>query len=987
MENKKYESLPASAFELVPEEGRMHDKKLESKPIGYFRDAFNRFCKNKSSVVAAIIIMILFMFAVFVPIFCENKYTRALTDTDYQLYTHLPPKSDLLAWAGMDGTKVEKDVNDKKYGEYVALYQETGLNPVVEVIGEPRSDKGQMANYEKKIEKLKEEVEKTKNAALKKKKQANLEAALMDKPAEFRDLRLDTYMLMGNDKNGMGYDDMSIVEFKRIQNWQMEHPDIQVIFPAVNEQTTNSGIWYQHEENSTEPIMDMDGNVKENYLRGKALGESNTATANVKVFDCSVDIDVTFDTKGAITRSTIVVNGTATALSRQFATAEFTKQITGKTGPFVLGDISNGVTTNDEGATIVGLNGLYVNGEPADPYAILVGEKLVEALNEQAAGAQPPFVHTATVKAGEDELTLDWTYDAEGVVTAFTVSVPEGALEVLNEYASEEFTSQFIGKKGAFRMTDPAEEYVGNDTLITPIPGAQPVEAEPVAEESAEVVEETVIEALNIDSASRTISNTIVVDGCELVLNLVCDSEGIVTAASVTLPEGAPEALAQYATEEYASQYIGQVGTFALEAVEVEASAEAEAETDTAEAVVDSAAVAAQAGLDIVNTLNKALPKSKNSKATKAVYSSYVTVQATYDKNGYLTDYTLSVDGVKTESVNGYDTEEFAGKLVGQRTPFVLTMTDAEREAAHEMDTAIDGVTGATMTGRAIMTALNYAAPEYTSTRVEGDDGSFAYCKVGGSETSRNYSVRISLYNYFRYKFGFEPEFFFGTNTKGQDILTRLASGARFSFILAIGVSSINMLIGAIYGAIQGYFGGAVDLVMDRISDVLNNVPFMVVTALFQLHLAKRVGPVVALIFAFVLTGWIGMAARVRMQFYRFKGQEYILAARTLGASDFRLMFKHIFPNSLGTIITGSVLVIPGMIFSESSMTYLGIVNLESSTMTSVGTMLANGRDQLQINPHIILFPALYVSMLMISFNLFGNGLRDAFNPSLRGTE
>ena len=987
MENKKYESLPASAFELVPEEGRMHDKKLESKPIGYFRDAFNRFCKNKSSVVAAIIIMILFMFAVFVPIFCENKYTRALTDTDYQLYTHLPPKSDLLAWAGMDGTKVEKDVNDKKYGEYVALYQETGLNPVVEVIGEPRSDKGQMANYEKKIEKLKEEVEKTKNAALKKKKQANLEAALMDKPAEFRDLRLDTYMLMGNDKNGMGYDDMSIVEFKRIQNWQMEHPDIQVIFPAVNEQTTNSGIWYQHEENSTEPIMDMDGNVKENYLRGKALAESNTGKATVKVFDCSVDLDVTFDAKGAITRSTIVVNGTATALSRQFATAEFTKQITGKTGPFVLGDISNGVTTNDEGATIVGLNGLYVNGEPADPYAILVGEKLVEALNEQAAGAQPPFVHTATVKAGEDELTLDWTYDAEGVVTAFTVTVPEGALEVLNEYASEEFTSQFIGKKGAFRMTDPAEEYVGNDTLITPIPGAQPVEAEPVAEESAEVVEETVIEALNIDSASRTISNTIVVDGCELVLNLVCDSEGIVTAASVTLPEGAPETLAQYATEEYASQYIGQVGTFALEVVEVEASAEAEAETDTAEAVVDSAAVAAQAGLDIVNTLNKALPKSKNSKATKAVYSSYVTVQATYDKNGYLTDYTLSVDGVKTESVNGYDTDEFAGKLVGQRTPFVLTMTDAEREAAHEMDTAIDGVTGATMTGRAIMTALNYAAPEYTSTRVEGDDGSFAYCKVGGSETSRNYSVRISLYNYFRYKFGFEPEFFFGTNTKGQDILTRLASGARFSFILAIGVSSINMLIGAIYGAIQGYFGGAVDLVMDRISDVLNNVPFMVVTALFQLHLAKRVGPVVALIFAFVLTGWIGMAARVRMQFYRFKGQEYILAARTLGASDFRLMFKHIFPNSLGTIITGSVLVIPGMIFSESSMTYLGIVNLESSTMTSVGTMLANGRDQLQINPHIILFPALYVSMLMISFNLFGNGLRDAFNPSLRGTE
>lgn len=106
---------------------------------------------------------------------------------------------------------------------------------------------------------------------------------------------------------------------------------------------------------------------------------------------------------------------------------------------------------------------------------------------------------------------------------------------------------------------------------------------------------------------------------------------------------------------------------------------------------------------------------------------------------------------------------------------------------------------------------------------------------------------------------------------------------------------------------------------MERIADVINGVPFIVVTTLFQLHLANKVGVVPALLFAFVTTGWIGMAARVRMQFYRFKGQEYILAARTLGASDWRLMFKHIFPNSLGTIITGSVLVIPGVIFSESS--------------------------------------------------------------------
>ena len=283
----------------------------------------------------------------------------------------------------------------------------------------------------------------------------------------------------------------------------------------------------------------------------------------------------------------------------------------------------------------------------------------------------------------------------------------------------------------------------------------------------------------------------------------------------------------------------------------------------------------------------------------------------------------------------------------------------------------------------------------YDSTRIKGDPGlnnpnaedRYRYAVITGDSSSISYKCRIFTYNYFIYRYGFEPAFFFGTTALGGDILTRLAAGARFSFLLAISVSVINLFIGAIYGAIEGYFGGAVDMIMERISDILNGIPFTVVAVLFQLHLSRKVGVVPALLFAFVLTGWIGMAARVRMQFYRFKGQEYVLAARTLGASDWRLMFKHIFPNSLGTIITGSVLVIPGVIFAESSLTYLGIINLESSTMTSVGTMLANSRGFLSTYPHMIFFPALFISLLEISFNLFGNGLRDAFNPSLRGAD
>lgn len=176
-------------------------------------------------------------------------------------------------------------------------------------------------------------------------------------------------------------------------------------------------------------------------------------------------------------------------------------------------------------------------------------------------------------------------------------------------------------------------------------------------------------------------------------------------------------------------------------------------------------------------------------------------------------------------------------------------------------------------------------------------------------------------------------------------------------------------------------------MVMDRIADILYEVPFMVVATLFQLHLAQKVGVVPSFLFAFVLTGWIGMAALTRKQFYRFKGQEYVLAAKTLGAKDSRIMFKHIFPNALGTIITSCVLVIPGVISSETTLTYLGIVNLSEFAGTSIGVLMSQGQAAMTTSPHAMFFPALFVSLLLISFNLFGNGLRDAFNPSTRGVE
>ena len=279
----------------------------------------------------------------------------------------------------------------------------------------------------------------------------------------------------------------------------------------------------------------------------------------------------------------------------------------------------------------------------------------------------------------------------------------------------------------------------------------------------------------------------------------------------------------------------------------------------------------------------------------------------------------------------------------------------------------------------------------YHSTRIAGDDGSYIYSVAKSGAVQ----VRVCYYNYYQFlqwnanpahRFH-EPRFLFGTTSMGQDMFCAIGMGARFSLIFALLVSVINLTIGAVYGAVQGYYGGLVDLTLDRISDILSGVPGIVVVTLFQLHLARTMGSVPAFLLAFIMTGWIGMAALTRKQFYRFKSQEFVYAAKTLGASDKRLMFKHVFPNAIGTIITSCALVIPGVIGSETSLTYLGIIDLSSFVGTSIGTLMQQGQTTMTDAPHAMIFPAIFFSLLMISFNLFGNGLRDAFNPSTRGVE
>lgn len=272
-------------------------------------------------------------------------------------------------------------------------------------------------------------------------------------------------------------------------------------------------------------------------------------------------------------------------------------------------------------------------------------------------------------------------------------------------------------------------------------------------------------------------------------------------------------------------------------------------------------------------------------------------------------------------------------------------------------------------------------APYENGKRIALDDGTFVY----GRANQSGYSTRICFYEYYRYKNGFTPSYYFGTNTYGQDLFCALAHGARFSLLLAVGVSFLNLLIGAAYGAVEGYFGGKTDLFMERIADILSGIPFTVVVTLFAYHLAAKVGVIPSFLFAFLTTGWISTAALTRKQFYRYKNREYIMAARTLGAGHSRIILRHIFPNSIGSIITSAAMLIPSVIGMETTLTYLGIVNLSGAGTTSLGTLIELGKDCMELAPHVMLFPALFLALLLICFNLFGNGLRDAFNPSLRG--
>lgn len=228
-----------------------------------------------------------------------------------------------------------------------------------------------------------------------------------------------------------------------------------------------------------------------------------------------------------------------------------------------------------------------------------------------------------------------------------------------------------------------------------------------------------------------------------------------------------------------------------------------------------------------------------------------------------------------------------------------------------------------------------------------------------------------------------EDEYYWiGSDYLGRDLWTRLWRGCRVSLVIAVVAVLTNITIGIIYGAIAGYYGGAIDMVMMRFCEVIHALPQVVVVTMFILLFGSGIK---SLILALVVRGWVATARMIRAQFLRFRGREYVMAARTLGVPDRALIFRHILPNSIGPIITRAMMAIPSGIFTESFLAYIGL-GLPAPE-PSIGVLLSEGQKVLMQYPYQTFFPAAVISILMIGFNLMGNGLRDAFDPTQRGQE
>ena len=221
--------------------------------------------------------------------------------------------------------------------------------------------------------------------------------------------------------------------------------------------------------------------------------------------------------------------------------------------------------------------------------------------------------------------------------------------------------------------------------------------------------------------------------------------------------------------------------------------------------------------------------------------------------------------------------------------------------------------------------------------------------------------------------------YWFGSDIYGRDLWTRCWEGTRVSLIIAIAAALIDMIIGMSYGLISGFFGGKVDMVMQRILEICNGIPRLVIVTLLLLILKPGM---LTIIFALLLTEWVGMSRIARAEMLKLKEQEFVLASRTLGAGSFFIIFKEVLPNIVGPVITQVMFSIPTAIFTEAFLSFVGLGI--PVPRCSLGSLISDGYNSFTTHPYQIIPPIIIMALLMLSFNLLGDGLREAFDPKMK---
>lgn len=224
-----------------------------------------------------------------------------------------------------------------------------------------------------------------------------------------------------------------------------------------------------------------------------------------------------------------------------------------------------------------------------------------------------------------------------------------------------------------------------------------------------------------------------------------------------------------------------------------------------------------------------------------------------------------------------------------------------------------------------------------------------------------------------------DENYWFGTDSLGRDIWTRIWTGCRVSLFIALLAAFFDLVIGVTYGGISAYYGGRVDLVMQRIIEIITGIPSIVVVTLFMLVFKPGI---MSISMAMAVSGWTGMARVVRSHVLRLKNQEFVLASKTLGASDVRLIVKHLFPNIIGPIVVMIMFSLPSAIFYEAFLSFIGL-GLQPP-MASLGVLINEGFQALQNYPYMMFIPATILCILILSLNLLADGLRDAVDPKMR---